>query len=647
MTILDQLFNRKRSPRSATVSAPGFFRPNLEILETREVPALVSSQVAPLLPPPQPVVLQPGQVSALLDRAAAADSHDDGIVVIVDRGGRLLGVRQEANVSTAITSNPEKLAFAVDGALALARTAAFFSSNQAPLTSRTVEFISQSTITQGMVNSDPNIADKNSPLYGPGIVAPIGTGGHFPPGVDFTPQVDLSGIELTNRDTSVKDGTVLPSRFNVPQQFVPIPAADQLAAPDSYGYIINHKDTTAQPRGIGTLPGGLPIYLNGQLVGGIGIFFPGTTGYASAENSSLSSDYNPALPDRSEEAEYDAYAALGGSLGAGFTVGSLGGVAPVAGISLPFGRRDRNGITLNIYGPGGLQGPQNLVQFGQSIKPGDPNSGTNLAVDPAGDTLIPGTPVPSGWLVSPHAGVGITAAQVETMINQGIAQAENTRAAIRLPLGQHSSMVFAVADSTGAVLGLYRMPDATIFSIDVAVAKARNVAYYDDPSQLQSVDEVPGVPAGASLTNRTFQYLEQPRFPLGIDGSTPAPFSILNSPGINPGTALNVGPALPASVYDGTVYGYDAYHPGTNFHAQTSPLNQNGIVFFPGSSAVYLNGTNIVGGFGVSGDGVTEDDTVTAAGINGFAAAPIIRADQYFVRGVRLPYQEFLRNPEG
>ena len=32
-------------------------------------------------------------------------------------------------------------------------------------------------------------------------------------------------------------------------------------------------------------------------------------------------------------------------------------------------------------------------------------------------------------------------------------------------------MIFAVTDKTGAVLGLYRMPDATYFSFGVAVAK--------------------------------------------------------------------------------------------------------------------------------------------------------------------------------
>jgi hypothetical protein len=233
--------------------------------------------------PPAPVVqLNPTQVGQLLQRASAASGSDDGIVAIVDRGGRLLGVRVEGNVSPAITGNPAALTFAIDGAIAEARTAAFFANNQAPLTSRTIGTLSQTTITQREVNSSPDVADPT--LNGPGFVAAIGTGGHFPPGVAFTPEVDLFGIEQTNRDTSVDQingvPTPLASRFNVPTQFIPgsiLAAGDTLAAPDSYG-LISGLDPTAQPRGIGTLPGGIPIYLNNNLVGGIGVFFPGTTG---------------------------------------------------------------------------------------------------------------------------------------------------------------------------------------------------------------------------------------------------------------------------------------------------------------------------------------------------------------------------------
>jgi uncharacterized protein GlcG (DUF336 family) len=189
------------------------------------------------------------------------------------------------------------------------------------------------------------------------------------------------------------------------------------------------------------------------------------------------------------------------------------------------------------------------------------------------------------------------------------------------------------------------MPDATVFSIDVAVAKARNVAYYTNPAQLQAVDQLPGVPAGAAFTNRTFRFLALPFFPEGIDGSPPGPFSILNDGGVDPSTGLTIGAPLPASAFQ-SIQGYDAFHPGTNFHDPINPANQNGIVFFPGSSALNVNGV-LVGGFGVSGDGVDQDDVNTVAGQQGFEPPPLLRADQFFFNGVRLPYQKFDRNPQG
>ena len=138
-------------------------------------------------------------VQNLLQRAGGATASNDAIIAIVDRGGRLLGVRMESGVSSAIASDPVLKSFAVDGAISLARTGAFFGNDQAPLTSRTIQFISQSTITQREVMSNPDILDPNSVIRGPGFVAPIGIGSHFPPNVTSTPQVDLFDIEHTNR----------------------------------------------------------------------------------------------------------------------------------------------------------------------------------------------------------------------------------------------------------------------------------------------------------------------------------------------------------------------------------------------------------------------------------------------------------------
>ena len=82
--------------------------------------------------------LKPNEVNTLLDRASAATPSNDGIIAIVDRGGRPLGVRIESEALARFRNDPIALSFAVDGALAEARTGAFFANNTAPLTSRTV-----------------------------------------------------------------------------------------------------------------------------------------------------------------------------------------------------------------------------------------------------------------------------------------------------------------------------------------------------------------------------------------------------------------------------------------------------------------------------------------------------------------------------
>lgn len=125
-----------------------------------------------------------------------------------DRGSQRADPRSgtEANVDANLLADPNLKAFAIDGAIAKARTAALFANNEAPLTSRTVGFMSQSTITQREVESLPFDMDPNSIGRGPGYVAPVRSGGHFPPGVPNTPQVDLFAIEHTNRDSEVHPG---------------------------------------------------------------------------------------------------------------------------------------------------------------------------------------------------------------------------------------------------------------------------------------------------------------------------------------------------------------------------------------------------------------------------------------------------------
>jgi hypothetical protein len=148
----------------------------------------------------------------------------------------------------------------------------------------------------------------------------------------------------------------------------------------------------------------------------------------------------------------------------------------------------------------------------------------------------------------------------------------------------------------------------------VAVAKARNMVYF---SGAAGAVDLPGIPADTSVTNRTIGFGAQPFFPPGIDGSDHGPFFNL--------------------------YVSDTANPCTQGSQPASP-NQNGIVFFPGALPLYRNGV-LVGGLGVSGDGVDQDDYVTSGAAQGFEAPSDSRADRVFINGVRMPYLKFPRNP--
>ncbi len=703
--------------------------------------------------------LTESEVARLLDRASAATSSNDAIIAVVDRNGRILGVRTESEIDLRFDGDDATLIFAIDGAVAEARTAAFFASDQAPLTSRTIRNLSQSTITEREVESNPTVPDPatqnpfdpSDPLsetFGPGFVAVIGDGGHFPQGIQHTPPVDLFGIEHQSRDSLIHPGEdgikgtdddidfalLNAGRFNIAN--ANFKAGAQLFAPESYGYV-SGLNPDAQARGIGTMPGGIPIYkqfdANGNndaddppiLVGGIGVFFPGDDGYATFEqNFKPASEMPKKKPQSNEarlnapkalEAEYMAFAAVGGLQffndqlkDKPYNNGEIGKIASfkaLEGFGLPFGRIDLVGIQLEVFGPNPsasnrAAGYQQIIQVGRNLGVGA-STGTNQVVDPlASDpTLIDGMPTSEGWIVKPHttAFSTLTEDDIRQIIKQGIDQADKTRAAIRLDTahpkrigsydvlqpGATTKMVFAVADTNGEILGLYRMPDATIFSIDVAVAKARNTAYYANPAQLQEADFVDDdllVDAGVvskadvkkaggkinnqlepltymAFSNRTFRFLAEPRYPSGVDGSLPPVFSSLLTDGVNRQTAENIKQNDPPAASDFfTVFGFDAFHTSRNFHRpggtpgtpeyNAAMGNQNGVVFFPGSTPLYVSGT-LQGGFGVSGDGVDQDDVVTFAGQQGFAPANNIKADNNFYRGVRLPFQKFNRNPQG
>ncbi len=477
-------------------------------------------------PAPSPSVTPTPLSSAEVQQVvqdAAQSVNAPLVIAVADRAGKVLAVFRNGSAPVTSTGNFGATVDSNELAVALARTAALFSNNQAPLSSRTVRFIS---------------------------------GIHFPPGVSDAPNADLYGIENTNR------GCPLNASFLAGQSVDPARSIDGLSP--GLGVITGKADTDdSDPAAVN--PGGVPLFKNGAAVGGVGVV--------------------------STSADVAEFAAFSGASQAGFlpTVAQLPppGVVIIGGIALPFVNQT---TAPSGVGPGSAAG--------------------TFVVGP----LAGGLP-PVGDLVGPVGGAsGLTQSDVATIINHAVATAAMTRAVIRLPAGSRSRMTIAVADLDGTVLALHRMPDGTVFSIDVAVAKARNVIYFSNPA---GTSDLPGVPPGTAVTNRTIGFGAQPLFTPGIDGSGPGPFFNL--------------------------FLFDLAHPCTQ-GSQAANANQNGVVFFPGSLPLYKNGV-LVGGLGVSGDGVDQDDFVTNAGAKGFEAPIAMRADQVEVNGVRLPYQKFPRNP--
>jgi uncharacterized protein GlcG (DUF336 family) len=458
-------------------------------------------------------------VQAIVQNAAASVDAPF-VVAVTDRGGNILAVFRKpgapvsANGDFGATVSTEELA------VGLARTASFFSNNQAPLSSRTVRFIS---------------------------------GIHFPPDVAFTASAPLYGIENTNRGCPLNVSFLAGQALN--------PARSIGGAGLGTGIVTGKADNLdSNPDAVN--PGGVPLFRNGEMIGGVGV--AGTS------------------PDVAE------FAAFSAAVNSGFGAAPASpGVVVIDGISLPF-------VEQIIRPPG----------FGSGSSAGAFTVGplSSAGAVPSGD-LIGITPGPLG---------GLSQAEVQNILDAAVTNANQTRAVIRLPAGQPAKFAIAIADLDGSIIGLRRMSDSTVFSVDVAVAKARNVIYFSSPNP-----DLPGVSTGTAVTNRTIGFGAQPLFPSGINGTAPGPFFPL--------------------------YQFDLANPCTNGH-QPASANQNGVVFFPGSLPLYRNGV-LIGGLGISGDGVDQDDYVTAKAAAGFEAPDAIRADQVQINNVRLPYLKFPRNP--
>ena len=122
------------------------------------------SNVSPTAIPAIPTVTGTSLLTAAetdqIIKAAAASVNVPLTIAVSDRAGNILAIYNKAAAPTTAIANFSVVAPAQDVAAALARTAAFFSNNQAPIGSRTVRFLSG-------IHFPPNVLDTESaPLYG-------------------------------------------------------------------------------------------------------------------------------------------------------------------------------------------------------------------------------------------------------------------------------------------------------------------------------------------------------------------------------------------------------------------------------------------------------------------------------------------------
>jgi uncharacterized protein GlcG (DUF336 family) len=552
-------------------------------------------------------ILTADDVRAVLTIAATALSDDTLAAAVVDRTGNILGVYARG---AADERSP-------DIAVSLARAGAMFANDQAPLSSRTVRFIS---------------------------------GIHFPPGVQNTGTAALYGVENINRGckVDVQGDAVFNQPFPRPKSIAgmfgdgagstPLPCEpsdtrgcarggpmldDQGEPLSSVGITTGKLDVfdTGQDQlgAVPVNPGGIPIYRGGKVVGGIGV-----------------------AGVRPEFAEYAATAgAAGAGRGLDFSepLGTPGAVF-IDGLRLPFFGTCTNIAcirrTLRGRPPGSAPG---LVSNGVFvIQPRD------------------GLQAPENYILGPRASTvsgGLTLDEVRRLIDQSVDVALRTRAMIRLPINQPARMTISISDESGAILALYRIPDGTIFSSDVAMTKARNAYYFSTREGYEVLKNIaagsehdkyawsPEPPAGKgwAITARTISFAGQPLFPPGID---------LEEQLEKNDAERQHGPWFDLYVFDSKNPCTEG--PGATRAGNRNYLNQSGIVWFPGSAPLY-RGDRVIGGLGVSGDGVEQDDYVSLLGSEGFHPPDSLRVDNSVMtdskgRAVRMPYLKLPRNPE-
>jgi uncharacterized protein GlcG (DUF336 family) len=590
-----------------------------------------------LYTPPAAEALTVADVERVLAQAIA-EAQARGlpsVIAVTDRVGNVLGVFRMTGARASATTSPAPNGIHIDaqnvtfpaegGAIAKAITGAYLSSGGNAFSTRTASQIVQE---------------------------------HFPPAPT------TAGLE---------SGPL----FGV--QFSQLPCSDLVARFGAAGSaaLIGPKRS---PLGLAADPGGLPLYKNGVVVGGIGVMGDGVYGS------------DPNILDIDDDAE--EFIALAGTRGFEAPSAITADKITVDGTTLRFADAtfaglmtggganfaSLNGAAGHLVAVTGYAGAAITagVAYGSEasgIRAATPGEFSNrdafVLTDGSGANRYP---VRAGTDGASN-GAPLTAAETRAVLEEAFAVMSRARAQIRRPLDSRAQVTISLVDTHGAVLGIVRSPDAPIFGTDVSLQKARTAAFFSGPqaaaelSANASADVAAFVPAVRSFLNdpaaltgtiafadRSGGNLARPYFP---DGEVGRPHGPLSRP-IAQFNPFSTG--LQSALIIGNLVQHLGFVSGaspTDTPARCTTLPdaapgqnrlQNGIQIFPGSVPIY-RGDRLVGAIGVSGDGIDQDDMISFLGLHnggarvgGIGNAPqAIRADNVVVtladnRTVRLRY---------
>ncbi|NBV22162.1 MAG: hypothetical protein EBS05_09625 [Proteobacteria bacterium] len=500
-------------------------------------------------------------VTAVLAQAVsrAAVVSPAGVVAVVDREGFVLGVWSV----NGLAPSSDNLA----NAIAKAGTAAFLSSSQHAFTSRTAAMIVQQ---------------------------------NFPPGVNNKPPGPLVGVNFSQLSFSDIN------RYKLPAEAGLLALTATPAAPLT-------RIATPLTGGLAGTAGGVPLYKGGVLVGGVG---------AAGDGDDSPLNITPATVI---SAKVDEDVALAGQAGYEPSSRILAPKVFIDGISLPYVASVISSGTVTPLGGIGAA----VAGYAPTASPIVPLPYVTATMGGVtGQIRQPISADPSGVLLAGGT-ARLTAAEVTAILAAGANRARTTRAGIRLPRGSQMQCFITVvnnpnlAGTAPVVLGTFcTSPDATRFSWDVAVQKARTAVFFSSDTR--------------AFTSRTVGFMAQGTYPPGISGTTPGIF-------------LGLQERFSIVTPGGSIAAVNTLN-GAAFTTSTTvnPNLPNGMTIFAGCMPLYRGGV-LIGAVGVSGDGIDQDDLVAAsaaAALGGVFLPPEpVRADRSLHRGARLPLVKFPRNP--